>query len=143
MKETVKTSRVAGYLEAMYRALNARYFGGELEEPIITIQSTPRAYAHVTVGKVWHRLDGREQREVNIGAGTLDRPIENVVASLLHELVHVQNMQLGIKDCSLCLVPHLEGGYDYIIQNYPKIAELARRSAPEGPAPGQPGEEAR
>lgn len=28
MKETVKTSRVAGYLEAMYRALNARYFGG-------------------------------------------------------------------------------------------------------------------
>ena len=49
----------------------------------------------------------------------------------------------GIKDCSLCLVPHLEGGYDYIIQNYPKIAELARRSAPEAPAPGQPGEEAR
>ena len=106
MKETVKTSRVAGYLEAMYRALNARYFGGELEEPIITIQSTPRAYAHVTVGKVWHRLDGREQREVNIGAGTLDRPIENVVASLLHELVHVQNMQLGIKDCSRGNVYH-------------------------------------
>lgn len=44
MKETVKTSRTAGYLEKIFRALNAKYFGGQLEEPIITIQSTPRAY---------------------------------------------------------------------------------------------------
>ena len=51
MKETVKTSRTAGYLEKIFRALNAKYFNGELEEPIITIQSTPRAYEHVTVAK--------------------------------------------------------------------------------------------
>ena len=44
MKETVKTSRTAGYLEKIFRALNRDFFGGELEEPIITIQSTPRAY---------------------------------------------------------------------------------------------------
>lgn len=48
MKETVKTSRTAGYLEKIFRALNVKYFNGELEEPIITIQSTPRAYGHVT-----------------------------------------------------------------------------------------------
>lgn len=51
MKETIKTSRTAGYLEKIFRALNAKYFNGELEEPIITIQSTPRAYGHVTVAK--------------------------------------------------------------------------------------------
>lgn len=51
MKETVKTSRTAGYLEKIFRALNVKYFNGELEEPIITIQSTPRAYGHVTVAK--------------------------------------------------------------------------------------------
>ena len=43
MKETIKTSRTAGYLEKIFRALNQDYFGGELEEAIITIQSTPRA----------------------------------------------------------------------------------------------------
>lgn len=48
MKETVKTSRTAGYLEKIFRAVNAKYFGGQLEEPIITIQSTPKAYGHVT-----------------------------------------------------------------------------------------------
>lgn len=57
MKETVKTSRTAGYLEKIFRAVDADWFGGELEEPIITIQSTPRAYGHVSVAKTWKRKD--------------------------------------------------------------------------------------
>ena len=32
MKQTVKTSRTAGYLEKIFRALNIRYFEGQLEE---------------------------------------------------------------------------------------------------------------
>ena len=88
MKETIKTSRTAGYLEKMFRALNAKYFDGALEEPIITIQSTPRAYGHVTVAKSWRR--GEENRhELNIGAGTLDRPIENITATLQIGRAHV------------------------------------------------------
>lgn len=99
MKQTIKTSRTAGYLEKMFRALNDRYFTGQLEEPIITIQSTPRAYGHVTVGKSWRR--GQENRhELNLGAGTLDRPIEHVTATLLHEMVHLWNIREGIQDCS-------------------------------------------
>ena len=45
MKNTVKTSRVAGQLEKMFRALNTRFFGGELEEVIITLKKTPGAYS--------------------------------------------------------------------------------------------------
>lgn len=99
MKETVKTSRTAGYLEKMFRALNRDYFGGELEEPIITIQSTPRAYGHVTVAKTWKRKDDW-RHELNIGAETLDRPIEHVVATLVHEMVHLYNIAHDIQDCS-------------------------------------------
>ena len=99
MKETVKTSRTAGYLEKIFRALNAHYFDNQLEEPIITIQSTPRAYGHVTVGKTWIR--GQEnRRELNLGAGTLNRPIENLVSTLLHECCHLWNIQQGIQDTS-------------------------------------------
>ena len=101
MKETVKTSRTAGYLEKMFRVLNAYYFNGEIEEPVITIQSTPRAYGHVTVAKAWTKgLDGEQRRELNIGAGTLDRPIENIVSTLLHEMTHLFNLQNGVQDCS-------------------------------------------
>ena len=99
MKETVKTSRTAGYLEKIFRTLNAHYFDGQIEEPIITIQSTPRAYGHVTVAKAWQK--GQENRhELNIGAGSLDRPIENIVATLLHETCHLWNIQQGIQDTS-------------------------------------------
>ena len=39
-------------------------------------------------------------REINLGAGTLSRPIEEVAATLLHEMVHYFNDLHGIKDCS-------------------------------------------
>lgn len=115
MKLTVKTSRTAGFLEKMFRVLNAEYFEGELEEPIITIQSTPKAYGHVTVGKAWNRADGEQRHELNIGAGTLDRPIEEVVATLMHEMVHIHNMQNGIKDTSR--------GYTYHNKHFRDAAE--------------------
>jgi len=99
MKETVKTSRTAGYLEKMFRALNRDWFGGELEEPIITIQSTPRAYGHVTVGKTWKRKDDW-RHELNMGAETINRPIEEVVATMVHEMVHLWNIAHEVQDCS-------------------------------------------
>ena len=49
MKDTTSTARVAGYLTKIFRAINARYFDGQIEEPIVTIQSTPRAYGQVRV----------------------------------------------------------------------------------------------
>ena len=99
MKETVKTSRTAGYLEKIFRALNRDFFGGELEEPIITIQSTRRAYGHVTVAKIWKRKEDW-RHELNLGAETLNRPIEEVVATMLHEMVHLYNLAHGVQDCS-------------------------------------------
>lgn len=99
MKQTVKTSRAAGYLEKMFRALNKDFFEGRLEEPIITIQSTPRAYGHVTVAKIWKRK-GESRHELNIGADTLNRPIEETVATMMHEMVHLWNLAEGVQDCS-------------------------------------------
>ncbi len=100
MKETVKTSRTAGYLEKMFRALNAEFFAGEeIEEPIITIQSTKGAYGHVTVSKLWSAKEARKH-ELNIGADTLERPIENVAATMLHEMVHLYNLAHDVQDCS-------------------------------------------
>lgn len=99
MKETTKTSRTAGYLEKIFRALNADSFAGELEEPIITIQSTPTAYGHVTVAKTWKRKDDW-RHELNIAADWLERPIEHVVATMIHEMTHLYNIQHDIQDCS-------------------------------------------
>ena len=99
MKQTVKTSRAAGQLEKMFRALNTRFFDGKLPEPVITLKKTPGAYGHITCGKTW--TAGTEQRhEINISTATLDRPIEETTATLLHEMCHLYNMVNGIKDTS-------------------------------------------
>lgn len=101
MKEITKTSRLAGQLEKLFRLLNQDFFDGQLETPVITIQSTPRAYGHYSVSPIWS-VNGEEHRhEINIGAGTLDREIEYTVATLLHEMVHMFNdTVLHIQDCS-------------------------------------------
>ncbi len=100
MKETTRMSRTAGYLEKIFRALNAEFFTGEeVQEPIITVQNTPDAYGHVTVAKTWSVKDD-QRHELNIGAGTLNRPIENVCATMLHEMVHLYNMEHGVQDTS-------------------------------------------
>ena len=101
MKQIVKTSRLAGQLEKLFRMLNEDFFDGQLETPIITIQSTPRAYGHYSVSKIW-TINGEEQKhEINIGAGTLDRPIEYTVCTTLHEMCHMYNdTVLNVQDCS-------------------------------------------
>ena len=99
MKETTRTSRTAGYLEKIFRAVNADSFAGVIEEPVISIMSTPGAYGHVTVGKVWKRK-GEDRHELNIAAEWLERPIENVVATMIHEMVHLYNIQMGVQDTS-------------------------------------------
>ena len=99
MKQTVRTSRTAGYLEKIFRVLNIDSFQGELEEPVITIQDTPCSYGHVSVNKIWTANQERRY-ELNIGATTLRRPIEEIVATMLHEMTHLYNLQHEIKDCS-------------------------------------------
>lgn len=49
MKEITKTSRLAGQLEKLFAMLNHDFFHDELETPILTIQSTMRAYGHYTL----------------------------------------------------------------------------------------------
>lgn len=99
MKQLIKTSRAAGQLEKMFRTLSADLFGGELEEPIITIQSSPKTHGHVTSWKVWRRKGGSSY-ELNIAAETLDRPIENVVCTMIHEMCHLLNLKNNVQDTS-------------------------------------------
>ena len=100
MKELTSYNRVAGYLNKIFDLLNQEFFEGTLSRPTITIQSTPKAYGHFSLNKdTWiSKLGGTH--EINIGAGTLARPIEEVVATLLHEMVHYYNFLLGVQDCS-------------------------------------------
>ena len=87
MKQLTSYNRVAGYLNKVFDILNEEFFECELSRPTITIQSTPKAYGHFSLREdTWISKVGGTH-EINIGAGTLSRPIEEVAATLLHEMV--------------------------------------------------------
>lgn len=88
MKQTVKTSRVAGQLEKMFRLLNEHFYEGKLPEVIISLKKTVGAYGHFTCGKIWC-AGGERRYEINISSATLDRDIAETCATLLHEMAHL------------------------------------------------------
>ena len=100
MKQLTSYNRVAGYLNKLFDLLNEHYFENALSRPTITIQSTPKAYGHFTLrDDTWVSAVGNTH-EINLGAGTLARPIEEVAATLLHEMVHFYCYLNHIKDTS-------------------------------------------
>ena len=100
MEENTTYSGSAQYLEKVFTYINKKFFDGDLEMPTITIQSTVGAYGHVTIAKVWKTKSGKASNELNIGADYLNRPIANIVATLIHEGCHLYAMQNGIQDTS-------------------------------------------
>ena len=95
----MQISEITAFLEDAYDILNVHLFGGELPRAVITIQSSPKAYGYITTTEIWHDTD-KGYREINIGAEYLDRPIENVIATLVHEQTHFWNALHGIVDVS-------------------------------------------
>jgi hypothetical protein len=100
MKQVTNMSRLVNQLEKMFRALNADFFDNALAMPIITVTPSSRSYAHYTPWDAWQTADSG-RREINIASGTLDRPLESIAGSLLHEMVHMYNdTVLNVQDTS-------------------------------------------
>ena len=115
MKQTIKTSRAAGTLEKYFRALNTRFFEGSLPECIITLKATPTAYGHISCGKVWQAGE-TARHEINISTLYLDRPVEETVSTLLHEMCHLYCSVNNIKDTS-------GSSHAYHNKNFKAVAE--------------------
>ena len=91
-------------LENLFSKFNKRFFNGELETPIITCSPdmTKGVYGWCTSWKAW-KQEGQESDgfyEINICAEHLNRPFEETCETLIHEMVHLINLQNGIQDTS-------------------------------------------
>ncbi len=102
-------------LEKSFDIFNKVYFDSKLPNAVITIQSSPKCYGYITVKKVW-KNEEESYHEINISAEHLTRPIEQVMATLMHEMVHLYCICNGIQDTS-------KGGR-YHNKNFKREAEL-------------------
>lgn len=104
-KQTTNMARVIGEIQRIARMINSDWFDSELdmEQVVFTVQSTPKAYGHFTpylAYRVHDKSGERQAVEINLGGGTLDRPIEEVITTLIHEMTHWYNWSKGVQDCS-------------------------------------------
>lgn len=103
-------------LMSCFNKLNETYFGSELEKVIITLEEGYKkgAYGWIRTVKDW-KQGNSERYHINISSDYLDRNINDIVGTLLHEMCHLYALQNGIKDTSRSGIYHNK-----------KFAEIAR-----------------
>lgn len=91
-------------LEDLFVKFNEKFFGGELETPVITIApDTCRSYGWFTTWRAWKETGNEDSEgyyEINVSSDYLNRDPVEVAATLLHEMVHLYDEMQGVKDCS-------------------------------------------
>lgn len=97
-----KLSKVVERLEELFELANERFFDGSLPEPVVTVSSdnNKNAYGWCTTWKAWKGTGENGFYEINISAEYLDRELPEVVATMIHEMVHLDNLEKGIQDTS-------------------------------------------
>ena len=90
-------------IEDMFRFWNETYYARALEEPVLSLipDHRGRAYGWFTCYKPWKESKEKEgYYEINICADQLERTIEEITGTLLHEMAHLYNHMNGIQDTS-------------------------------------------
>lgn len=115
---TEKYIATVAYLGKLYDYLNAELFGGELVKPVITVQRDERNKTNGwwSVAKVWRENANDDgEHELNMTAQQLSRPINDIAATLIHEMCHQYASVHEMQDTS-------RGG-NYHNKLFKKIAE--------------------
>lgn len=119
MKKKVNIKLIISQLHLAFSYLNRDLFQGKLPEPAILIQSRGNrklTLGWCTVNKIWKNEVTQEERyEINLVAEAINRGLLPVMATLLHEMVHLYNLENGIKDTSR--------GFTYHNKKFKEIAE--------------------
>ena len=90
-------------LHRAFHAFNDKFYGGKLPEPAILIQNAGKrklVAGWCTVNPIWEDVEGGKKYEINIVAEYLNRGTDKVLATLLHEMVHLYCRENDIKEVS-------------------------------------------
>jgi predicted SprT family Zn-dependent metalloprotease len=106
-----KTTPVAGMasiapiineLEKLFAIFNEHLFESALSTAVITMHKKGNSNANgwCTHEKDWEDGKGARYFEINICPEYINRPIEEICATLIHEMCHLYNSLNDVQDCS-------------------------------------------
>lgn len=89
------TTEFYAALQRAYDHFNAELFGGKLPHCLITLRSASRVYGYHHAGR-FISIKGEQIDEIGLHPGFFTlRPIESVLSTLVHEMVHHWQEHLG------------------------------------------------
>lgn len=91
----------------MFQRLNNKYFNDSLEIPVIMIQDqSSNQEGCFYLRNQWIHKDAKEINDnrnklcISLNSRYLFRDYNSIIETLLHEMIHLLNFQVGINDCS-------------------------------------------
>lgn len=91
------------WLGKLYNYMNDNLFNGELKRPVITVQmdAKDKAYGWFTLERVWkENNEGEGDFEINMSAQYLNRSVNEIAGTMLHEMCHQYAQTHNVQDCS-------------------------------------------
>lgn len=127
----VSLNPVIAELEDLFSKFNTRFFDDKLVKPVITVSPdhTRGAYGWCTGWKAWKAGEDEGYYEINLCAEYLNRPFEETCGTLIHEMVHLQNLQDGVQDTSRSGLYH---NRKFKEATPPDVAIFKASTGPEG-----------
>lgn len=100
VSNTLPMSKGIAELERCFDAFNKELYNSELPTPVITIQAAGKKNAlGWFCGNAWN-VKENQIPEINLSAEHLNRSVNEILQTLIHEMVHLDNYVNGISDCS-------------------------------------------
>lgn len=103
------------WLGKLYNYVNDNLFNGELKRPVITVQTdeSNKAFGWFTLKRVWHVADvqvdwyntpkefqDESEFEINMSAQCLNRSVNEIAGTMIHEMCHQYAQVHNVQDCS-------------------------------------------
>lgn len=108
IRKITTMSEMQASLQASFNAINRDFYNGELEKVIITVKEGKKkgAFGWIETAKNW-KQNGKDRHEINISADYLgERTVRQTITTLMHEMVHLYNLQNNIKDTTRSGIYH-------------------------------------
>ena len=82
-------------LDRAFNHFNKTLFEDRLPPVLFTLRASRKAYGYFWAEQFAHREDGDVTHEIALNPATMDRTLEAVLSTLVHEMTHLEQQEFG------------------------------------------------
>lgn len=89
------TAETYDALDRAFNHFNKTLFEDRLPPVLFTLRASRKAYGYFWAEQFAHREDGDATHEIALNPATMDRTLEAVLSTLVHEMTHLEQQEFG------------------------------------------------